>query len=149
MALIVLDGAGDPQDLKTTLDSGDHVPHHRVDASALPTGAATSALQTSTETVLRAGPPEDCDPETVGSSSTAEVEIVDAPGHYIFQALGGDGLFIRFGATGMSVATSANGFCLLHGQSIERYIDGATVTHYRAIRYGSTDSEMRVHRTGD
>lgn len=34
-------------ELKSTLGAGGHVLHHNVDSSALPTGAATSALQTS------------------------------------------------------------------------------------------------------
>ncbi len=45
MALDIKDGLGAAETLKTTLDGSDHVPHHHVDSSALPTGAATSANQ--------------------------------------------------------------------------------------------------------
>jgi hypothetical protein len=43
MALDVTEGSG--ASIKTTLDGSDHVPHHHVDSSALPTGAATAANQ--------------------------------------------------------------------------------------------------------
>jgi hypothetical protein len=45
MTLIVRDGQSTPvtQSLKTTVSGGEHVTHHNVDASALPTGAATEA----------------------------------------------------------------------------------------------------------
>jgi hypothetical protein len=46
MALDILDGNGLARTLKTTLDGSDYVPHQRVDVCALPTGASTSANQT-------------------------------------------------------------------------------------------------------
>lgn len=41
----ILDGAGATKTVKTTDNAGVHTPHHNVDSSALPTGAATSAKQ--------------------------------------------------------------------------------------------------------
>ena len=46
MSFAIKDGAGATTALKTTLDGGEHVKHVRVDAAALPTGAATAANQT-------------------------------------------------------------------------------------------------------
>lgn len=43
MVLDILDGAGVAKTIKTTVSAGDHVTHHNVDSSALPTGAATEA----------------------------------------------------------------------------------------------------------
>lgn len=43
MALVIKDASTQNQILKTTLDGGAHVTHHRVDSSVLPTGAATEA----------------------------------------------------------------------------------------------------------
>ncbi len=45
MAIVVLDAEAVEQTLKTTETSGTHVPHHNVDSSALPSGAATAAKQ--------------------------------------------------------------------------------------------------------
>ncbi len=45
MALDVLDGNGAAKTVKTTLSGSDHVTHHHVDSSALPSGASTSAKQ--------------------------------------------------------------------------------------------------------
>lgn len=45
MALSVKDGGGVARTLKTTTSGSDLVPHHVVESSALPTGAATSAKQ--------------------------------------------------------------------------------------------------------
>lgn len=52
MALDIKDGLGAAATLKTTLDGADHVPHHIVDSSALPSGAATAALQTTGNSIL-------------------------------------------------------------------------------------------------
>jgi hypothetical protein len=46
MALNAKDGDGAAVVLKTTIDTSEHVQHVKVDTSALPTGAATSAAQT-------------------------------------------------------------------------------------------------------
>jgi hypothetical protein len=53
MTLSIKDGAGATTSLKTN-GSGTHVPHHVVDSSALPSGAATSALQDDILTALAA-----------------------------------------------------------------------------------------------
>jgi hypothetical protein len=53
MTLSIKDGDGAPTTLKTN-GSGTHVPHHVVDSSALPSGAATSALQDDILTALAA-----------------------------------------------------------------------------------------------
>lgn len=52
MALDIKDGLGAAETLKTTLDGADHVPHHHVDSSALPTGASTAANQTTANGLL-------------------------------------------------------------------------------------------------
>lgn len=52
MALNVTPGSG--ASMKTTLDGSDHVVHHRVDVSALPAGASTSAEQTAQTALLTA-----------------------------------------------------------------------------------------------
>lgn len=52
MALDIKDGDGDDTQLKTTETAGVHTPHHNVDSSALPTGAATSANQATEITAL-------------------------------------------------------------------------------------------------
>ena len=53
MSLTVKDSAGSTQTMKTTLDgSSQHVAHHHVDTSALPTGAATEATLAAIDTAL-------------------------------------------------------------------------------------------------
>lgn len=52
MAFNVTPGSG--ASMKTTLDGSDHVVHHRVDVSALPAGASTSAEQTAQTALLTA-----------------------------------------------------------------------------------------------
>ena len=46
MALAIKDGNTAATFLRSTLNGTDHVTHHHVDSSALPTGASTTALQT-------------------------------------------------------------------------------------------------------
>ncbi len=53
MALDVLDGNGAEQTVKTTLSGQDHVPHHHVDSSALPSGAATQTTLAAAVTELQ------------------------------------------------------------------------------------------------
>jgi len=52
MSLAIKDGTNAAESLKTTLDGGEHVTHHNIDACALPTGAATAAAQTTHTTKL-------------------------------------------------------------------------------------------------
>jgi hypothetical protein len=143
-----LDASGGTQTFESDdIGGGVQRPVKRVTATSLPlpTGAATEASLAIASGALRAPPPGDATAAVVGSTSTTEVAI-GAAGHYIVQALGGDGIYIRFGATGLGAASSSNGFALLHGQSIERYF--AAGVFYRAIRMGSVDSSVRVHSTG-
>lgn len=68
MALDIKDGLGAAGTLKTTLSGSDHVPHHHVDSSALPTGAATSANQTSELALLGT---IDADTGSISTSASA------------------------------------------------------------------------------
>lgn len=68
MALDIKDGLGAAGTLKTTLDGADHVPHHHVDSSALPTGAATAALQTTGNGILTT---IDTDTGSISTSASA------------------------------------------------------------------------------
>ena len=52
--ITVLDYNSDQQVVKTTDTAGVHTPHHNVDSSALPTGAATSAKQDTIITAVQA-----------------------------------------------------------------------------------------------
>lgn len=50
--IIVKDALGTSRQIKTTLSGDDHIPHHIVDSSALPSGAATAANQSTALTYL-------------------------------------------------------------------------------------------------
>jgi len=52
MSLSIKDSTGTAKTLKTTLDGSDHVTHHHVDTSGLPTGAATDAVQKHSQATL-------------------------------------------------------------------------------------------------
>lgn len=54
MTLTVKDADGFNVDLKTTTDTGEEVTHHIIDSSALPTGAATAANQSTANSALSA-----------------------------------------------------------------------------------------------
>ena len=68
MALDIKDGLGAAETLKTTLDGADHVPHHHVDSSALPTGASTAANQTTANGLLTT---IDADTGSISTSASA------------------------------------------------------------------------------
>lgn len=164
MSLPVIDGASTLTSVKTTLDGSDHVPHHRVDASALPTGAATEATLTlvATEETLADGlsplPPTISGANapsgnvTVGSGSTAEA-AVGGTGFYTFQctsepATGQNGYFIVFGATAMAAASATTGWHIPAGGKETFKFPTGTTWFYRAIRAGSVDASLKFYKSG-
>jgi hypothetical protein len=87
---------------------------------------------------------------TITDTSSSAIAI-GGTGYYMFgvEDSAGDGVFVLFGTSAVSAATSANGLHINCGEKIERWIDGTVVTHYRAIRKGAT-SEVFFHcKTGD
>lgn len=90
MALPIVDGGGSAATLKTTLSSGAHVPHHHVDSSALPTGAATAAHQVTQNAALD---------DVVTAAEAAQTAV---------EALIGDDQLTNFGSGLMTFSVAAN-----------------------------------------
>jgi len=73
MSLVIKDGNGVSQTLKSTPDGGEEVVHHNIDYSELPVGAATAAAQATHTATLAAI-------QTAVEATQAELEVLNATG---------------------------------------------------------------------
>jgi hypothetical protein len=80
MSLPIKDGNGDGAVLKTTPDAGEHVSHHIVDSSALPSGASTAAHQVTQNTALSAI-------QTATVATQAAAELANTSGQTFTQVI--------------------------------------------------------------